>query len=142
MTLPAILGTDGVVLWDDHYLEESEDSCSFTKDYVDKIIGPLAAAIINSTKTCSQRYCGGIGRCVYLNDSTTLKTFDKVISTFISSVHKYVFKTLLREDDDLICYQDILASKGKTKYLIRLLNRFNVFELMERYSARPDCKSV
>ncbi|KAI0213196.1 hypothetical protein LSAT2_001791 [Lamellibrachia satsuma] len=44
------LGIHGVVIWDDHQLSKTAESCAQVKDYVDSVFGPYVRQLLNISR--------------------------------------------------------------------------------------------
>ena len=64
---PAMHGAAGTVIWgsSDDCMDAS--LCQGTASYVRRQLGPMSAAAIQASAQCSQKHCGGTGRCLQLD---------------------------------------------------------------------------
>ena len=59
----AILGAEGVVLWDDHNMESTAEVCKELYKFIYTIMGPCVEASMAFTEECSSEMCHSHGRC-------------------------------------------------------------------------------
>ncbi|XP_043933545.1 hyaluronidase-like [Protopterus annectens] len=60
----AAMGTAGVVLWSDLSFAKSVRRCESLQNYIWNVLGTYVLNVTTSMQLCSQRLCGGNGRCV------------------------------------------------------------------------------
>lgn len=67
--IASILGASGMVIWGDHFLADSVETCQNLSNYVNHTLGPFCKNVSQVATECSNKYCSGNGRCIITYDS-------------------------------------------------------------------------
>ena len=53
----------GIVIWGDHFSEQTRTDCLQVKTYIDNFLGPLVKNLTAISLDCSKQFCNSHGRC-------------------------------------------------------------------------------